>query len=151
MRTTRERPNEKTRETRAGDEKAPSGPLRGWVRDRSLGIFFTSVFLGTWIGQVFFEWQVYAHDERARGAQPAFWSAGFWETFWQSTLENWQSEFLQLAAFTIAAAYFVFKGSAESPDSSERIESKLDALMEQLGVDPAEVESRLPLKHRKTR
>lgn len=127
------------------------GSLRDWARDRSLGIVFVSVFATTWIAQLFFEWRVYAHDQQEHGSVARFWSGGFWDTFWQSTLENWQSEFLQLAAFTIAAAYFVFKGSSESPDSSERIESKLDALLEQLGVDPAEVESRLPLKHRKTR
>jgi len=45
----------------------------------------------------------------------------------------------------------VFKGSSESPDSSERMEHKLDALLREQGLDPAEVESELPPKHRKTR
>ena len=44
-----------------------------------------------------------------------------------------KSEFLQLAAFTIATAYLVYAGSSESPDSEERIEAKLDALLEQSG------------------
>ncbi|HXV58527.1 MAG TPA: hypothetical protein VD704_11715 [Gaiellaceae bacterium] len=55
---------------------------------------------------------------------------------------------LQLATFTIAAAYFVYKGSAESPDSDERIEQKLDKLLEERGIDPAKVEKELPPKHR---
>jgi hypothetical protein len=29
--------------------------------------------------------------------------------FWQATLENWQSEFLQLASFVILSAYLVYK------------------------------------------
>ena len=126
-------------------------PLADWVRDRSLGIFFVSAFVTAWIAQLVLEWRVYAADQREHGRHAEFWSAGFWDSFGQSTLENWQSEFLQLAVFTIAAAYFVFKGSSESPDSSERVEHKLDALMERLGVDPSEVESSLPPKHRKTR
>jgi hypothetical protein len=150
---------DRLRETRA--EARPSAQstgagrttarVREWARDRSLGIFFVSVFLVTWIAQLFFEWQVYAQEQRDHGATAHFWSGGFWNGFWQSTLENWQSEFLQLAAFTIAAAYFVFKGSSESPDSSERLELKLDTLLQLQGVDPKEVEGLLPLKHRKTR
>ena len=43
------------------------------------------------------------------------------------------------------------KGSSESPDSDERIEAKLDALLEQHGLHPVEVENELPLKYQRTR
>jgi uncharacterized protein DUF6766/Rho termination factor-like protein len=125
--------------------------LGAWIRDRGLGIFFVSLFLTSWIAQLIFEWQTFADEQREHDQRAEFWSADFWETFWQSTLENWQSEFLQLAAFTIAAAYFVMKGSSESPDSGERVEAKLDALLERQGIDPKDVESHLPLKFQKTR
>jgi len=69
--------------------------------------------------------------------------------FWQSTLENWQSEFLQLSAFTIACAYLVYKGSSESSDGGERLEAKLDVLLERSGIDPVEIESELPPKFRR--
>jgi Rho termination factor, N-terminal domain len=135
----------------ADDPAAGQSSFAGWVRDRSLGIFFVTVFLLTWIGQLFFEWQTYVDEQREHNSTAVFWSSDFWEAFSQSTLENWQSEFLQLAAFTIAAAYFVFVGSSESPDSSERMEAKLDALLEGAGLDPKQVERQLPLKHQKTR
>ena len=122
-----------------------------WVRDRSLGIFFLTLFFAAWIAQLFFEWKVFADEQAEHGTQAVFWSANFWETFWQSTLENWQSEFLQVAMFAIAAAYLVYKGSSESPDSSERVEHKLDALLRERGLNPADVEAELPAKHRKTR
>jgi hypothetical protein len=120
--------------------------MRDWIRDRSLGIFFLSLFLVSWVGQLVVEWLTFADDQRSHGATAAFWSADFWETFAQSTLENWQSEFLQIATFTIAAGYLVWKGSSESPDSSERMEAKIDALLESAGVDPRAVESELPPK-----
>lgn len=133
---------------RTGSQKEA---VRAWVRDRSLGVLFVSLFLVSWVGQLYFEWKVFADEQDAHGASPVFWSADFWETFWQSTLENWQSEFLQLATFAIAAAYLVFKGSSESPDSSERMEQKLNALLERQGIDPEELEAELPPKYRKTR
>jgi hypothetical protein len=120
-----------------------------WARQRSLGILFVSLFLASWIAQLFFEWHVYVNEQREHGGSASFWSPGFWEEFGQSTFENWQSEFLQLAAFTIATAYLVYAGSSESPDSEERIEAKLDALLEQSGVNPKNVEQTLAPKHRK--
>jgi hypothetical protein len=125
--------------------------LRDWFRDRSLGVFFVSVFIVTWIGQLFVEWRDFRFEQRDHGESATFWSEEFWVAFWQSTLENWQSEFLQLSAFTIACAYLIYKGSSESSDSGERVEAKLDALLEKSGLDPDEVEKVLPLKYRRTR
>ena len=41
--------------------------------------------------------------------------------FWESTLENWQSEFLQMFSFAVLSALFIHRGSAESKDSDEQI------------------------------
>jgi hypothetical protein len=106
-----------------------------WVRQRSLGILFVSLFLASWIVQLFFEWRVYVNEQREHGGSASFWSAGFWEEFGQS--------------FTIATAYLVYAGSSESPDGEERLEAKLDALLEHSGLDPKNVEETLPPKHRK--
>lgn len=43
------------------------------------------------------------------------------------------------------------KGSSESPDSDERVEAKLDALLEKQGLDPVEIEKQLPPKYQRTR
>ncbi|HJS49307.1 MAG TPA: DUF6766 family protein [Gaiellaceae bacterium] len=125
--------------------------MRDWVRDRSLGILFVTIFVVTWIGQLVVEWLDFVNEQSVHGATASFWSQAFWVAFGQSTLENWQSEFLQLSAFTIACAYFVYKGSSESPDGEERLEAKLDALLEKYGVDPIEIEMTLPVKHRRRR
>ncbi|HSF61168.1 MAG TPA: DUF6766 family protein [Gaiellaceae bacterium] len=125
--------------------------MRDWARDRSLGILFVTIFLVSWVGQLFVEWLDYVHEQSAHGEAAVFWSEAFWVTFGQSTLENWQSEFLQLSAFTIACAYLVYKGSSESPDGEQRLEAKLDVLLERYGVDPAEIERTLPPKYRRRR
>jgi membrane protein implicated in regulation of membrane protease activity len=123
-------------------------PLRGWLRDRSLGIFFVALFLAAWVGQLVAQWFSFVNEQQDHHEAALFWSGEFWSDFWEATLENWQSEFLQLATFTIAAAYLVYKGSSESPDSDERIEQKLDALLEERGINPRDVENQLPPKHR---
>ena len=134
----------------SSDSGGPVGTGAGaWIRDRSLGIFFVSLFLVSWVGQLIVQWFNHVNEQRDHGEAAEFWSGAFWYDFWEATLENWQSEFLQLATFTIAAAYLVYKGSSESPDSDERIEQKLDALLEKNGLDPQQIEQGLPPKHRK--
>jgi hypothetical protein len=125
--------------------------MRAWARDRSLGIFFLTLFLVSWTGQLVVEWINFVDEQAAHDQVADFWSREFWAAFWQSTLENWQSEFLQIATFTIACAYLVYKGSSESPDSDQRIEAKLNALLEKQGLNPDEIEKLLPLKYQKTR
>ena len=63
--------------------------------------------------------------------QPA--EAGeFMVYFGKSTFENWQSEFLQLFSFVVLAALYTHRGSAESKDSDDRMEAKLDRIVEKL-------------------
>jgi hypothetical protein len=119
-----------------------------WIRNRSLGLVFASLFLLAWLGQLVVEWFTFADEQQTHGEDAVFFSTEFWAAFWQSTLENWQSEFLQLSAFVVAAAYFVYKGSSESPDGDERIEAKLDALLRAHGIDPDAVDDALPEKYR---
>lgn len=119
-----------------------------WIRDRSLGLVFASLFLLSWIGQLVVEWFTFADEQQTHGERAVFFSTEFWAAFWQSTLENWQSEFLQLSAFVIAAAYFVYKGSSESPDGEERLEAKVDALLRAHGLEPDEIDDALPERFR---
>jgi hypothetical protein len=115
-----------------------------WIRDRSLGLLFLTLFLLTWVAQFMTQWLQFREEELAHGDSPNFWSGGFWAEFGQATFENWQSEFLQLGSFVIAGAYFVYKGSSESGDADARIEAKLDALLAARGIDPLDVERELP-------
>jgi hypothetical protein len=56
-----------------------------------------------------------------------------------STLENRQSEFLQLVWQAVGLALLLFRGSSRSKESDERIEAKLDKLLEERGIDPGAV------------
>jgi hypothetical protein len=90
-------------------------------REFGLGLTLMILFFGTWMAHGITEWQTFTDDAREHGESPE--AGDFFAEFGQSTLENWQSEFLQLFAFVTLAALFIHKGSAESKDGEERIEA----------------------------
>jgi hypothetical protein len=111
------------------NEMKSSGLRKIWG-NFGLSIGFAILFFTSWIAQGFAEWHVYLSDQQAHGEPRGI--ADFITTFSQSTLENWQSEFLQLYSFVVMAALFIHRGSAESKDSDDRIEAKIDKIKEQV-------------------
>lgn len=109
-------------------------PIRRTVWQRyGLSLTLGGLFLAAWIAQAITEWFVVASEAEEHGTATSF-GDYMWQ-FWQSTFENWQSEFLQLLAFVVLTTFLVHVGSPESRDSDEetqaalaRIEAKLDAL-----------------------
>lgn len=114
------------------DERTPGRSL--W-REFSLSFVLLILFLVSWAGQGLAGWQVATDEARAHGEEPAV--GDFVSEFAQSTLENWQSEFLQLFSFAALAALYIHKGSAESKDSEEKLEASLRRIEEHLGTLPA--------------
>lgn len=111
------------------------GALRGksrhgfvWV---TLALFALS-FAGHWI----FGWFAYAREERQHGQQPR--AADYVVEMSRDTLENWQSEFLQLVWQVAGLAFLLHVGSTQSKENDERLEAKIDVLLEQLKDGPAQ-------------
>ena len=103
-------------------------------REFGLGLILMILFFATWVGQGVAQWQKFTDEERAHGETPEV--GDFVSDFGQSTLENWQSEFLQLFSFVTLAALYIHKGSAESKDSDEKVEASLRRIEEHLGTLP---------------
>ena len=103
-------------------------------KEFSLGLSLMILFFATWVAHGITEWQVFTDEQRAHGGPVEV--GDFVSEFAQSTLENWQSEFLQLFAFVTLAALYVHKGSAESKDGEERLEASLRRIEEHLGTLP---------------
>jgi hypothetical protein len=95
-----------------------------------LSIAFCTLFLVTWAAQALAEWGTYTEQQRAHGEPVAV--SGYLVEFGQSTLENWQSEFLQLFSFVVFAAVLIHKGSAESKDSDEEMQATLNRIERRL-------------------
>ena len=94
--------------------------------------FFLFSLAGHWI----FGWFAYVDEQRAHN-QPIEVSSYVTEMA-RDTLENWQSEFLQLLWQVGGLAFFLFIGSPQSKEEDDRLEEKLDAILRKL--DPANAE-----------
>jgi hypothetical protein len=89
-----------------------------------------ALFIGSWAGQFFTELSEFRSDQSAHG-QPFVW-ADYLMTFFSSSFENWQSEWLQLvfqAILLLGAKHLIFRVDAED---MERLEAKVDQINSRL-------------------
>jgi hypothetical protein len=103
----------------------------------SFGIVTAALFLLSWIGQFVFQLITVQQDAAEHGQ--AFEWAEFFPQFFASTLENWQSEFLQLLWQAAGLTFLFFWGSSQSKESDERLEAKVDALLKERGLNPEQL------------
>jgi hypothetical protein len=113
---------------------APGSPMT-WIRNHALGLVIATAFWLAWIGQLFADAASFMDDQAEHHEHIAtVWQvisqADFWEQFWSNTLQNWQSEFLQWGGVIWLSVWLIHKGSAESRDSEDRIEAKIDELLQ---------------------
>ena len=96
-----------------------------WI---TLGFFTVSILLH-WI----FGWFAYVEEQSSHG-QAAELSPYLIE-MGRDTFENWQSEFLQLLWQVVGLAYFLYVGSPSSKENDDRVEAKIDAILEFVGKE----------------
>lgn len=94
-----------------------------WI---TLGFFTVSLALH-WL----FGWQAFVDEAHEHGQAPEM--AGYLVEMGRDTFENWQSEFLQLLWQVVGLAYFLYVGSPSSKENDDRMEAKIDALLELVG------------------
>lgn len=99
--------------------------MKIFFRNNGLSIALFLLFISSFAGQYITGWYEHNEDQKLH-AQP---SVSFLEYageghFLEATFENWESEFLQMAAFVLLTVFLFQKGSAESkdPNSEERVD-----------------------------
>jgi len=112
-----------------------------FARAYSFALVTGGLFLLSWTGQFFAQLVVERNDAVEHG-QDFEWG-DFLPQFAASTLENWQSEFLQLIWQAVGLAILLFWGSSQSKESDERIEAKLDALLDERGISAQDISERV--------
>ena len=92
----------------------PSG-VRGHVKANGLFLVMLLCFLATWLGQSMTGMREFNQGQRLHGDPQLTWGAYVQHAdFWERTLQNWQSEFLAVAAMAIFTVYLRQHGSPES-------------------------------------
>lgn len=100
---------------------------------RGLGYALLTLYILAWLVHLFTGWLEFASEQAALGQPAMVWGAdGYVWTWLSRTYENVMSEFLQLAAFVVLTALLIFEGSAESKDSDDRMEAKIDVILSRL-------------------
>jgi Domain of unknown function (DUF6766) len=94
---------------------ARTGDLRTAVYSNSLLIVMVAVFLGAWFAQSVTGWTEFNQEQAAHGEAGVSWLGYIGtSTFWESTFQNWQSEFLAVGSLAVLAIYLRQRGSPES-------------------------------------
>jgi hypothetical protein len=91
--------------------------MRRFLHDNGLSLTLFALFAASLIGQAVTGWK--AHEEQLRlHAMPSIGFVAYISTghFISAVFENWESEFLQMAAFVVLTVFLVQKGSSESKD-----------------------------------
>jgi len=96
-----------------------------WV---TLGLFLVSL-VGHWI----FAWYAFVSEQLQHGQSPEVQEFVIQTT--RDTLENWQSEFLQLVWQVSGLALLYHIGSPQSKDGNDRLEEKIDLILKAVDKD----------------
>jgi uncharacterized membrane protein YbaN (DUF454 family) len=113
---------ESEQEQLIGEHAKPSSPqpakAGGWraaLYGNSLLIVMALIFLGSWFGQSVTGWSKYNAEQLDHHAEAISWVSYLGNPqFWETTLQNWQSEFLAVGSFAVLAIYLRQRGAPES-------------------------------------
>ena len=110
------------KEQKVGEHATAESPK--WARARGVKLFvyenslllvMGSIWIGSWVAHSLTGWRAYNETQLDHAETTLSWlqylgSADFWET----TLQNWQSEFLAVGSMAVLAIYLRQRGSPES-------------------------------------
>jgi hypothetical protein len=89
--------------------------LRRTIYENSLVITMLAIWLASWFAQSVSGWSTYNSEQIEHQEQGISWLSYIGtSSFWEDTLQNWQSEFLAVGSFAVLAIYLRQRGSPES-------------------------------------
>jgi membrane protein implicated in regulation of membrane protease activity len=98
----------------------PQKSRRFPLRDNGLTIVLMALFAASVAGMAFAGWHAHNDERVAHGATATvFMDYLVSGSFLSALFENWESEFLQMAAYVVLTAMLIQRGSAESRDPDE--------------------------------
>jgi len=114
-------------------------------RNYNLSVVLAGLFLLSWTLQTWAGWREFAGQQQAHGqAAAVLGPSGYLWTWTAATMENWQSEFLQLLTFVVLTSFLIHRGSHESKDTDEEFRATLARIERAIAVLNARRESEKP-------
>lgn len=104
-------------------------------KNYNLSIVLFALFIVCFAGQTWVGWVEFIAEQKEHAqAAVVLGQDGYLWRWARTTLENWQSEFLQLFCMVVFTAFLIHKGSAESKDSNDRMEQMLQRIERRLAA-----------------
>lgn len=100
--------------------------MKKFIKNHSLSLVLFFLFLLSWLLQFVFQYREEYQQALRHGQDLTI--DQYINSFASATLENWQSEFLQLFTMVILTTYLIHKGSPQSKDENQRMERKINEL-----------------------
>lgn len=104
--------------------------MKKFLKNNGLCICFILLFIGSFIGQIFLGFKEHNNELVEEGGKiiplGSYLLSGH---FFESTFENWESEFLQMGLFVVLTIFLKQKGSSESKkiDEPEEVDREPDS------------------------
>jgi hypothetical protein len=94
--------------------------MRQFLRNNGLSLTLFGLFLVSFVGQAVSGWRTHAEELRIHN-RPELQFIDYLQSghFISATFENWESEFLQMAAYVLLTVFLFQKGSPESKDPDQ--------------------------------
>jgi hypothetical protein len=103
---------------------ARTGGVRTAIYSNSLLIAMGAIFVASWFAQSVTGWTEFNQQQATHGESGVSWLGYIGtSTFWESTFQNWQSEFLAVGSFVVLAIFLRQRGSPESKPVGARHEA----------------------------
>jgi hypothetical protein len=113
---------ESDKEQKVGPYAQPDSPrwarVGGWrtrLYSSSLGLVMGTIFLACWLVQSVSGWAAFNREQLTQLQDPVSW---LWyigsASFWNRSLQNWQSELLAVGSMAVLSIYLRQRGSPES-------------------------------------
>jgi hypothetical protein len=91
------------------------GGVRTFLYSNSLLLVMTVIFFGSWFADSVTGWSEFNAQQAEHRQSELSWVGYLGSAdFWQTTLQNWQSEFLAIGSMVILSVYLRQRGSPES-------------------------------------
>ena len=89
--------------------------IKTFVYSNSLLMVMAIIFIGSWFAQSVTGWTQFNAEQANHGERAVSWLSYIGSAdFWESTLQNWQSEFLAVGSFVAITVFLRQRGSPES-------------------------------------
>jgi hypothetical protein len=112
--------------------------VRNFLKTRKRGYLWVTLAFFVMSLAIYWTFAWFAYAEEQIEHNQAIELSGYFNQTMRDTMENWQSEFLQLMWQVGGLAFLLYVGSPQSKEGQQRSEKKLDAILKKIEPEKAQ-------------